>query len=717
MNINPTKVILIYLLLFLFGHQPISVYSQDIQGSKDKSSQNITKKNIAIMTYVSDNEQERSVKALIKSVRELSGNYSNSNIYVVLGDPENFPCTSLKEENVKLLPLAMDKSFLDYPLAIKAFAAAQIEKIVGDEIETLIWFDPGVIVLNSLDALDLENKYDAAFRPVTLSNNISISPDVKPNDYWTPIYKETKIDYKNLPTLETIVDEIKIQPYYNCEVYSISPRLGICSEWANILTKLLKDENYQKSSCTTFLRKLFLQQAVLSGVIASRVKQEKIKSLPITSGYPFNQHERLSTQKQISSLNELSVVIFDYAWDKIPTWMNNIQINEPLKQWLFDSYLDYLELTNNLYRIEGSCNSYLITTENGSVLIDPAGASIASEYFKKVLEKYPLKAILLTHAHQDHWDNMEVWQTDKNIPIIAQREFLKYNSYWEKLSPFFVRRGAIWSRKSLPVTSSIPIFNPVIPSITFADEYVYELGGYHFKMVHTPGETPDHTTIWIPELSAIFVGDNYYEYFINNATLRGTQTRPILGYINALNLALSDKPEYFLTGHGSPVASKNIVKETVTNFRDALQYIFDETIKGINEGKDIYTLMQEIKVPDKYQIQPYFGKVEWTIRGIYQENIGWFDENQASMYPEPVSSIYSDLVEIAGIEALNSRVEKLLNEKENVKALHLTDVILKSDPNNKTTNELRLKVLEELKSGTRNYIERIWLDYGLRLIK
>ena len=269
----------------------------------------------------------------------------------------------------------------------------------------------------------------------------------------------------------------------------------------------------------------------------------------------------------------------------------------------------------------------------------------------------------------------------------------------------------------MPDSSEVTIFNPVIPSITFADEYTYELGGYHFIMVHTPGETPDHITIWIPELSAVFVGDNYYEYFINNATLRGTLTRPILGYINALNLALAYDPEYYLMGHGSPVVSKNIVQGTVTNLHDALQYIFDETIKGINDGKDVYTLMQEIKLPDKYRISPYFGKVEWTVRGIYHEYIGWFDENPATMYPEPISSIYSDLVEIAGVDALNSKVEKLLNEKENVKALHLTDVILKSDPNNKTTNKLRFKALEELKSGTRNNIERIWLDYGLRLIK
>jgi len=112
-----------------------------------QSLRNIEKK-LAIVTYASDNEQERSVKALIKSVRELSANYRNCKIYVVLGDPENFPGTSLMGKNVELLPLKMNKAFMDYPLAFKAFAAAQVEKIVKNKTETLVWFDPSVIVLN-----------------------------------------------------------------------------------------------------------------------------------------------------------------------------------------------------------------------------------------------------------------------------------------------------------------------------------------------------------------------------------------------------------------------------------------------------------------------------------------------------------------------------------------------------------------------------------------
>ncbi|MBU1011561.1 MAG: MBL fold metallo-hydrolase [Bacteroidetes bacterium] len=676
-----------------------------------------TSDKVAIMTYVSDREQERSVKAMIKSIRDNAGEYKNCKIYVLLTDFDRINDNSLKGSNVELLKLDIEKSILDYPLAIKAFAASQVEQLVRKEVRSLIWLDPGVIVLSSLESFDLNGEFDVAVRPVSLVNNIGLAPDVEPNDYWTPIYKANKLNYKTIQTIETAVDGVKIQPYYNCEVYSVNPKLGLCKDWAAQLSTLLKDENYQKNTCTTFQRRLFLHQAVLSGVVASRIKSNKIKPIPITSSYPFNQHDQLPDSKKVSSLNELSVVIFDYAWSRIPTWMNKISINEPLKSWLFDTYLDYLQLTENLYRIEGSSNSYLIATSEGSVLIDPAGASIAPEFYKKVLEKNPLKAILLTHAHQDHSDDIAVWRDGKDIPVIAQREYTKYFEYQTEFAPFFARRNAIWSRKPIPTEIVIKPDSRNEPTIFFADSYTYELGGIHFNMIHTPGETPDHTTIWIPELSAVLVGDNYYEYFINNSTFRGTMIRPIKGYLHALDTALSFQPELFLMGHGISIETNEAIKSTVGNFRDGLKYVYSETVKGINEGQDVYTLMQTINVPQEYGFAPFSGKVEWTIRGIYQEYVGWFDENPATMYTKPVASIFPDLIELAGIEPLVNRAKQLLEDKEYVKVLHITEIILSKEPLNLPANEIRLQALESLRASTYNYIERIWLDYAIGICK
>jgi alkyl sulfatase BDS1-like metallo-beta-lactamase superfamily hydrolase len=68
----------------------------------------------------------------------------------------------------------------------------------------------------------------------------------------------------------------------------------------------------------------------------------------------------------------------------------------------------------------------------------------------------------------------------------------------------------------------------------------------------------------------------------------------------------------------------------------------------MNSGKDVFRLMQEIKLPAQFDLSESFGRVSWSVRGIYDGYAGWFDTNPASMYELPPSSVYPDLVKLAG---------------------------------------------------------------------
>jgi TolB protein len=297
---------------------------------------------IAFATFVSAPEQERAVAALVRSLRERGGRWSGGRVFVVTGDPVNLPCGSLRGEGVEILPLEMDPAFRGYPLALKAFAAAQVESLVRERAATLIWLDPGVLVLAPPADLVMGAGADVTVRPVTLANTIGLPPGSEPNEYWRPIYAACGLDYRALPALTTIADGVPVQPYYNCEAFSFSPRLGLAAEWARLLTRLLQDAPYQETACTTFLRKLFLHQAVLSAVITARVAPARIRPLPLASGYPFSQHERLPEEKQAASLDAISVAIFDRAWQQDAEWLERIPAGEPLRSWLAAVYGDYV---------------------------------------------------------------------------------------------------------------------------------------------------------------------------------------------------------------------------------------------------------------------------------------------------------------------------------------------------------------------------------------
>ena len=155
-----------------------------------------------------------------------------------------------------------------------------------------------------------------------------------------------------------------------------------------------------------------------------------------------------------------------------------------------------------------------------------------------------------------------------------------------------------------------------------------------FEIFHTPGETPDALTVWMPKYKAAFVGDNVYDSFPNIYTLRGTQPRWALDYVASINKVLALKP-----GHraAQPRAAdhghdENVVKR-LTKYRDAIQYVHDATVvQGMNDGKDVFTLMREIKLPPELEIGETYGKVAWSVRGIYEGYVGWFDLNPATMY-------------------------------------------------------------------------------------
>jgi len=146
--------------------------------------------------------------------------------------------------------------------------------------------------------------------------------------------------------------------------------------------------------------------------------------------------------------------------------------------------------------------------------------------------------------------------------------------------------------------------------------------------------------------------------------------------------------------------------------------VHDETVKGMNAGKDVYTLMREIKLPASYNLSQVFGKVSWSVHGIYDGYAGWYDGNPSSMYEEPPSSVYPDLVKLAGGP---ERVTQLALEKleagKPVEALHLTDVSLAFDPGNAAALNARIKALEKLRESCENVVEDGWLQYGIRKAK
>jgi alkyl sulfatase BDS1-like metallo-beta-lactamase superfamily hydrolase len=376
-----------------------------------------------------------------------------------------------------------------------------------------------------------------------------------------------------------------------------------------------------------------------------------------------------------------------------------------------------LKVNDAIYQATGFSNTFLVTTPEGNVIIDTSMGAMAPRH-KQLLTKVsaaPIKYIILTHGHGDHTGGVAQW-TQAGTEIIAQKNFPDFLAYQDRLVGYFNRNNAAQFNFDLDRVEAVArARKTVAPTITFDDRYDFELGGLKFEVLHTPGETYDHSTVWIPKYKAAFVGDNFYDSFPNIYTLRGTQPRWALEYIASINQVLALEPEIVLPSHGQPIVGHDEVVRRLTKYRDAIQYVHDQTVAGMNEGKDVYTLMREIKLPAELDLGEAYGKVSWSVRGIYEGYVGWFDGNPATMYGASPNVADTELVELAGGAArVAAKAREVIEAGDAVRALRLADAAVASDPSCREALEARLAALDALMKNSRNSLETGWLGHGIR---
>jgi alkyl sulfatase BDS1-like metallo-beta-lactamase superfamily hydrolase len=374
-----------------------------------------------------------------------------------------------------------------------------------------------------------------------------------------------------------------------------------------------------------------------------------------------------------------------------------------------------------IYKATGFGNTFMVVTDEGNVIIDTSLESMAP-YHKKLLTRVsdgPVHSVILTHGHGDHTGGVELWR-EADTRVIAQENMVEFLHYQHRLEGVFKRRnqsqfGFELSAADTAVTEVENFGADILPNTLFDKEYNFSLGGQEFQVLHTPAETYDALTVWMPQHKAAFVGDLFYRSFPNIYTLRGTKPRWALDYVDSLNRVLALQPELLLPSHGEPIEGWDTIRKTLTQYRDAIQYVHDQTVLGMNQGKDVYTLMREIHLPDELDVGEGYGWVSWSVRGIFEGYMGWFDGEPVTMYTESAESIYPDLVAMAGgADKVVETAKPLLAKGYRVKALRLAEAALRAEPNHPGALKLRLAALTELRQSSSNLNESGWLNFGIR---
>ncbi len=376
------------------------------------------------------------------------------------------------------------------------------------------------------------------------------------------------------------------------------------------------------------------------------------------------------------------------------------------------------KITDDIYYASGYAlgGVQMVITDQGLVIIDTTEsketAKVILEEFRKITDK-PIRYIIYTHGHVDHVCGSTVFM-EEGAQVIATRETVDFLSKdFGSLGRFHNRSrhiqfGDIAEDYALERAYEPPVHLPTLeqskdfvwPTITFDREYTFVLGGKRFELYHTVGETPDHLMVWLPHEKALFCGDLYYLSFPNLSSPM-LEPRPVRGWYESLERMVAMQAEYLIPGHTSAVIGANNVREALTSHARAIRYVYEETIKSIDEGKSVKEAVRSIKLPEEMaqrtQLREAYGRVDWSVRGIYQGETGWYDGRGTHLDPLPPRFRARELVALTGgADKILARTIELQKKGEHQLVCELCDIVLEANPEDKMARIIKASSLEYL---------------------
>jgi alkyl sulfatase BDS1-like metallo-beta-lactamase superfamily hydrolase len=392
--------------------------------------------------------------------------------------------------------------------------------------------------------------------------------------------------------------------------------------------------------------------------------------------------------------------------------------------------IEVRKVAENIHYATGVGNTIMITTGEGVVLFD-TGLVIQSanqlQILKDTVSDADVRYIILSHSHADHIGGTRFWM-DEDTDIIAHQNFEEEQRYLSELQPYQYDRNRTlfpW----MPAWEDRPDialmrYGGIVPTITVDDweTYAFTLGGIEFQVIGAPGaEGADNAVLWLPQQKVLISGDFFgpqFPQFPNIFTMRGEKVRKPVEYIKSLDRLIALNPDVILPSHLDPTIGTEKIRKGMQRIRDAVQYVHDETIAGMNAGKTVNQLMKEIKLPANLELVQNHGRVDWAVKSIWEYYMGWFRfESTTELYPIPAQDVYADLAQIAGNENLIALANNYLIQGEPVKTLHITEIALAGDPQNASALALRdqalVELLERAENGLRNDYEIYWLKSQL----
>lgn len=382
-------------------------------------------------------------------------------------------------------------------------------------------------------------------------------------------------------------------------------------------------------------------------------------------------------------------------------------------------------------------NATIIEGDDGLIVYDTgvnaeAGAHIAAE-IRKISDK-PIRAIFYSHHHGDHYNGTSAIVDAADVASGDVAIYAWENFEAERSNEF----GEIAARQAMGVAYYGGAFLPpedmhhhgigtlpaggtagfVAPTDLLSEDTVLEISGVTLNIFYTGGEAISEFGIHIPQYDMVIIADEFFTGIPNMHTIRGSKPRLPENYLTALDRVLAIGPEWLLGSHIMPIQGKEYIEETVARYRDATQYLWDQSIRLINKGYTPVELQHALKdLPDHLVEPPYsvpmYGTPITTVPEFFTGWVSWFNGDSTDLFPsEPKSKAERFVALMGGADAVLAAAKMAHAAGDHQFAAELAQLVVRAQPENEDGKLVKAAALRALGYQQLNPITRSWYLTG-----
>jgi hypothetical protein len=281
---------------------------------------------------------ETNALLLAESIRSFAGSHSGEPIWFFTpGHGERLSTTvrdRLLRLNVTLIPFEIDPELARFPFTGEATAAALAEEKARVQADLLAWLNANTLVLREPGDFLLPDEKCLGYRPVHHTNVGSRYGEAL-DPFWTLVYGYCDVPEDRVFLMATHVDGEVLRPYFNAGCHVSRPEKQLLRAWRDTFLRVYREPALQELYRQDGRYRVFIHQAVLSGVILSTFASDELQELPPEYNYPLHLHGEDVTGHRPSSLEEL-VTVRHEGFYADPDWARKMPAGEPLKRWIVE---------------------------------------------------------------------------------------------------------------------------------------------------------------------------------------------------------------------------------------------------------------------------------------------------------------------------------------------------------------------------------------------